>query len=281
MLKAVDIQKIAKLAKVPVADLEKAIKDTAEVDVAIPENLIALTPEEAETRDTNSKNDGIKIGKEIGVKEVRTKAGLDDAIGKDPEKIAQAIAAKAVADAKIEPDKKVTQLTEQIGLLQRSVADKDAEIFTERQRAEGAMSDQAILAAFPKNRKGDFSDTEFLTVVKANLTFEKVDGKTVVKKAGEVLRDAGTKNPVDMTKAIGDLFTERKWVDGSGAGGAGGGGGRGGGDAGGAGGSFTKRSQVIAHYEAQGKSLNGAAGAEISAKLAELKKANPEFDLAS
>jgi hypothetical protein len=280
MLKATDIQKISKLIKVPVADLEKAIKDPAEVDVTVADNLSVLTTEELETRDTNSKNDGIKIGKEIGVKEVRTKAGLEDSVGKDPDKVAQAIAAKAVADAKIEPDKKVTQLTEQIGLLQKSIGDKDAELSAEKIKSAQAMDDSNILAAFPKNRNSLLSDQEYLNVVKGNLQFEKVDGKTIVKKGGEVLRDANSKNPIEMGKAIGDLFTERKWLDGAGGAGSGGAGGRAGGDGGG-GGAFTKRSQVIAHYESQGKTLSGRDGIEISAKLAELKKANPDFDLNS
>lgn len=277
MLKATDLAKISKLIKIPVADLEKAIKDTAEVDVAVPEDLTVLTAAELETRDNNSKNDGIKAGKEIGVKEVREKAGLEAGIGKDPEKVAKAIAEKAITDAKIEPDKKVKLLDDQIKQLQTALGEKDSEIATERKKAGESAQDRKILASMPKNRADFLSDDQYLTLIKGSLVIEEVEGKQVVKKGGEVLRDPATKNPLTVEAAITGLFTESKgWLAEAGAGGAGGG--RGAGDTKILN-TFTKRSEVVAHFEAQGKSINGEAGQEISNKLAELKKANAEFDL--
>ncbi|MDP4151187.1 MAG: hypothetical protein Q8943_17405 [Bacteroidota bacterium] len=279
MLKAADIKKIAGLLKVKAEDLTTAIKDDKEVEFAVPDGLTTLTTDELETRDKNQKEDGIKAGKEIGIKEVREKAGLESSVGKDPEKIAAAIGAKALADAKIEPDKKVKLLEEQVAQLQGSLTKKDGEIATIKQTASSIAKDRKLLAAFPKNRADILSDEQFLTLVKGELSIDEVDGKEVVKKGGEVLRDAATKNPLTLEAAVTSLFKESKgWLAEGGAGGGGASGGRGGGD-GGKQPTFTKKSEVIKHYEDQGKSVNGAAGVEIANKLSELKKANPDFDL--
>jgi hypothetical protein len=277
MLKKADLQKLAKLAKISETDLETAIKDAKEVDVTIPDDLTVLTTAELDTRDGNTRNEGIKAGKEIGIKEVRKAAGLEESVEKDPAKVASAIVAKAVADAKIEPDKKVAMLTEQITGLQKNLTDKDSEIGTLKKKVDEGSLDARILGALPKNRADMLSDSQYLTLIKSELSFDVVDGKLVVKKGTEVLRDGQTKNPLELDKSIEGLFTEKKWVsDGSGA--SGGAGGRGGNDKNKPG-VFTKRSEVITAHEAAGKKLTGEDGIALSKQLAELKKANPEFDL--
>jgi hypothetical protein len=49
-------------------------------------------------------------------------------------------------------------------------------------------------------------------LTKRTLTIETVDGKQVVKKNGEILRNATTKDPLPVKDAITTLFSERKWV---------------------------------------------------------------------
>jgi hypothetical protein len=281
MLKKADLQKLAKLAKIKETDLETAIKATEEVAVTIPDDLYVLTAADLEVRDTNTRNDGIKAGKEIGIKEVRTAAGLDESVGKDAGKIATAIGAKAVTDAKIEPDKKVTMLNQQVAELQKSVGDRDTEIAGLKKANEQSTLDTKILAALPKNRAGLLTDAQYLTLIKTERTFDVVDGNLVVKAGNDVVRDGSTKNPLALDKAIESLFSEKKWIDGAGgSGGSGGAGGRGGGDTN-TPGKFTKRSEVVEAHEKAGKKLTGQDGIALTEQLAQLKKDNPEFDLAN
>lgn len=276
MLKEETLIKIATLIKVPAEKLKAAITGDKEADVEIPEDLIVFTKDEIETRDTNQKNEGIKAGKEIGIKEVRKAAGLDENASKDPAKVAQAIIDKATADAKVKPDEKVTQLQEQVNLLQKSLGEKDNEINTHKQTAASVSLDRKIFAAFPKERSETLTDDEYITLIKSSHNIKEVDGKLVIEKDGQILRDGKTQNPLPLNDAIGGIFKERKgWLTESGAGA----GGRGGGDKNPPVGAFSKKSEVIADYERQGKNINGAAGQEIVAKLAELKKANPSFDM--
>lgn len=275
MLKKEHIQKVASLLKIKEADLSAAITDEKEIDIVIPEDLQVLTTAELETRDTEKKNDGIKAGKEIGVKEVRTAAGLDESIGKDVSKVAAAIAAKAVADAKIPANEKVNELTTQNQLLTQKLADKEKEVETEKGKATQFTTDRKILTAMPKNRAQLLEDDEMLDIIKAK-HIKEVDGElVVVGKDGQPLRDKATTKPLGLTEGLTAIFTERKWLEEAG----GAAGGRGGKDEGGKAGAFSKKSEVIAHYEAQGKSLNGEAGAEVIAKLQELAKADPSFDM--
>jgi hypothetical protein len=278
MLKKETLQLLATLTKTKLETLEAAIKDEKEVDIEIPADLTVLTKEELDTRDEAQKNVGIKAGKEIGLKEVKKAAGISDTEVsiKDPAKVAQAIIDKATTDAKVKPDEKVTQLTEQVTLLQRQLTEKDTEITTAKNIAATVQLDTKILTSFPKERTSMLTDGQYLTLLKSEHSFKEVDGVIIVEKDGKPLRDAKTTNPLPLDQAITSIFTERKWIDA--AGGAGAGGGRGTGDKGG-GGAFTKKSQVVAKYEAEGKNLNGSDGQALVAELASLKKADPTFDM--
>jgi len=274
MLKKETLAAIAKLTKLKVEDLEAAIKNEAETDLTIAE-LTVFTDEELQSRDLAQKKAGETVGREIGIKEVKKAAGLpEDAPAKDPLKVAQAIADKATAESKVKPDEKVTQLTEQVSLLQKQLTEKDSEVATAKGLANQVALDRKILSAFPKERADNLDDDDYLTIIKRNHSFEELDGKLIVKKDGELLRDAKTTNPLAVKDVVSNIFTERKWTAQQG----GAGGGRGAGDKGGTGG-FTKKSQVIAKYEAEGKSITGEFSQQLVAELAELKKTDPSFDM--
>jgi len=271
-LKQTTLQRIAKLTKLKLEDLEKAIKDEGEVDLTIDESLTVLSTAELETRDENSKNEGIKVGKEIGAKEVRKAAGLEDTVGKDPSAIAKAISDKAVNDAKLKPDEAVKTLKDQVSQLQTELSNKEKTITELSCKASEAQRDAKLLSLFPKNRSSVLSDAEYLTLIKGQFAIKEIDGKEVVEKNGQVLRVESTKDPISVQEAITGLFTERKWVE-TGAGG-GGAGGRGGVDDPGGAGKITKMSEFTAKVEKEGKNINSA---EVQQELQQIIKDNPEF----
>lgn len=276
MLTQKTIDEIAKILKLKPADIKSAITDEKEVDIELPTDLTVLTATELETRDSAQKNEGIKIGKEIGVKDVRTAAGLDETSGKDASKVAAAIISKAVTDAKIPSDEKVKEVTKQNELLTQKLAEKDTEIATEKQKATQYSIDRKIFAAMPKNRAAKLEDDEILDILKSKHVKE-IDGQLVaVDKSGEPIRDKATTKPVDLATGLTAIFTEREWLAAAGSGGAGG---RGGKDDPGGKAMFSKKSEVIAHFTEKGVSMNGEGGKEIVAKIAECAKDNPEFDM--
>lgn len=240
MLKKEQIKKIADLLKIKEADLSAAITDEKEVEITLPE-LHILTEEELTARDAAQKNEGIKAGKEIGAKEVRTAAGLDESVGKDAKKIADAIRGRAITEAKIPANEKVTELTKQNELLTQKLNEKDAEIETERKKSSQVSVDRRILTAMPKNRSAILEDDEMLDVIKSK-HLKEIDGNlVVVGKDGEPLRDPKTTKPLDLSTGLETIFRERKWLEGE----EGGAGGRGGKDRKPVAGVFTKKSEVI------------------------------------
>jgi hypothetical protein len=277
MLTQKTITEISKLLKLKPEDITAALKDEKELDLELPADLTVLTTTELESRDAAQKNEGIKVGKEIGIKEVRTAAGLDETVGKDAAKVAAAIGAKFVTEAKIPADEKVKEVTKQNELLTQKLAEKDTELTTEKQKASQYGIDRKIIAAMPKNRAAKFEDDEILDILK-NKHIKEIDGQLVaVDKTGEPIRDKATTKPVDLATGLNTIFTEREWLTPAGAGGAGAGG-RGGKDDPGKN-IFSKKSEVIAHFAEKGVSMNGEGSKEIVAKIAECAKDNPDFDM--
>lgn len=266
------LRHIAKLTRLKFEDLEKAISDEAEVDLTIDETLTSLSTSELEARDENTKNDVKKQYIEIGVKEVRKAAGLEETIGKDPSAIVKAISDKAISDAKLKPDEAVKTLKDQVSQLQTELSNKDKAISDLTGKATEAQRDAKLLSLFPKNRSSVLSDAEYLTLIKGQLTIKEVDGKEVVERNGQVLRAETTKDPISVQDAITGLFTERKWVE-AGSGGSGSGG-RGGVDDPGAAGKITKMSEFTAKVEKEGKNINSA---EVQQELQQIMKENPDF----
>lgn len=272
-LKKEALQRIAKLTKLKLEDLEKAIKDENEVDLTIDESLTALSTSELEARDENSRKEGRADGIDIGAKAVRKAAGIEDGIGKDPSAIAKAIADKALSEAKLKPDEAVKALKDQVDQLKGELTKKDTTISDLTTKASIAQRDAKLLTMLPKNRSSILSDAEYLTLINNTMVIKEVDGKEVVEIGGQIARVDATKDPLPVKDVINNLFSERKWID-AGSGGAGGNGGRGGKDDPGSGGKITKMSEFTKKIEDEGRNLNAA---DVQAELQQLMKDVPDF----
>ena len=194
-----------------------AIKDETEVDYNVPE-IQVFSATDLEARDLNTKAEGKRegvaegkaAGLEIAGKSIAKKFNLPATI--DTKKLDSVIDAVSATVATGD-----TGLQEQIKLLQK---DKET-LLTEKEsilkEKEALSFDTSLISYFPSNRDASLEDSERLMLVKHALQFETVDGKQVVKKNGEIIRNATTKDPLPVKDAINTLFTERKWVtDGTG-----------------------------------------------------------------
>jgi uncharacterized protein (UPF0335 family) len=200
-----------------------AIKADAETDYEVPADVTIIKTTELEVRDANKlaegkkagETEGEKKGRELAAKAFRKKFSLEDSIGNDVDKVVEAVNTKL--------NKGDAGLQEQITLLQKDKETLAAEKVQLEQKAKAAGFDAELISYFPSNRTSDLTDAERLALVKMNLGFEDSDGKVVVKKGGEVLRDKTTQAPLAPKDAIATLFTEKKWTAGEGQGGRGGG----------------------------------------------------------
>lgn len=275
MLKKDLITKLSAIAKVDLTELENALLSTEdEVNITIPE-LHVLTPEELSTRDANSKKNGYNEGKtasiEMYVKETKEALGLEFE-GKDPKKLIEAVQSKTLADAKIEPSKKIEELNGVISKLQGNLTALESEKLNLQGQFEATKTDAKLLNYLPKNRLSTFNDEEYLTIIKKDHEIVTEDGKLVVKKGGEIVRNATTQAPLEVNEVISNIFTERKWISDE----QGGQGGRGGQGSKGSGGVILKRSELDAKFTSEGKSLLGK---EYFDAVASAVKENPSFDM--
>lgn len=274
MLKKNDLSKLAKLLRLDEAAVVAAITSPEEVDFAIPE-LTVLSPEELTKRDENIKSISYKEGKgaavEMMVKEYREKLDLKFE-GKDPEKLIEAIQAKTLADAKVEPSKKIEELNNVIANLQNNVKTFESEKAQLVSQFEQVKTDTQLLSLFPANRLPLLKDNEYLSTLKGEYTFAIEDGKMVAKKGTEIVRDQTTQAPVDPKDVISSYFNERKWINEGEPGRQG----RGGKGDHGKDGVFLKLSELQAKFESEGKS---ALGVEFQAAVQAARETNPNFDL--
>jgi hypothetical protein len=275
-LKQTDKDKI-KAFGFDVDKLIEAVKADAEVDYEVPADVTVLKNTDLEVRDTNKmaegkrlgETEGEKKGRELSAKAFKKKFALDDAaVGNDIDKVVEAVNTKL--------NKGDTGLQEQIVLLQKDKESLLAEKASLETKASLAAFDSELIASFPSNRSSDLSDAERLALVKMNLQFEDADGKKVVKKNGEVLRDPTTQAPLPVKTAIETLFTEKKWV----AAGSGGNGGRGGGDnpPPGGGGTAKKATDFETKWKMENPGKNTLSDEYINA-LNKAAKDDPTFDM--
>lgn len=271
-LKKETLAKIAAILKLQEADLSAKIASTNEEDIDIPE-LQTFTADELSARDLaqmglgkkEGEKEGEAKGKELVVKDLKKSFGIEFD-GKDMTKLTEAL--------KTQFQKGDDAIKQQVTLLQTQLAEKDGIIEQTKRQASEAIFDAQLLGFMPSNRKsvadGGFTDQEYLSAIKANLQFEHSDTGVLVKKAGQVVRDPKTTNPLAPDEVVKGYFAERKWaVDEAAAGGRGGGSGK-------AGNAITKLSELQARYEGEGKST---VSAEFQREALEMKKANPDFDM--
>lgn len=249
MLKKETIKTIAEKLKIKEADLTTAITADAEVDLAIDENLSVLTEDELSTLKKNNYNEGKKAGPEMEVDKVKKELGLDFA-GKTVSALVDAVSKKAVEDAKIEPDKKVTELQEKLNKAQDTAKDLQTKLTEKETEVSTAKTQGLIVKDIPANTT--LPAEKVLLLMKADgYDYKNEEGKIVWYKDGKALTDKLGNNLATSDVAT-EYATTNKLLDETAPAG-----GRGGKDQKPPVNVFSKLSEVKAKFKAEGKSELG------------------------
>jgi len=278
MLKKETIQKIAATLKMDAAALESAITDTAEKDIAIPDNITVLTAEELATRDRAKELAGRKAGEtasiEMLIKDKKKELGLEFE-GKDPDTFIEALQQKALADAKIAPDEKLKEKDKTISQLQKNIQTLQNEKQQIEQKVSQVKVEATVLKSIPSNLKAGMDAEEVLTLMKAKgYDFTEKDGQIVAVKNGETIADQAL-NPRPIKDVVTEYATERGWIDT----GTGTRSGRGEGSSGGGSGAPTKPTKLSDAEKEWVKDGKKTGTADFSRYVDELRAENKEFDL--
>lgn len=274
MLTTAAIQKLAKIAKIDAKQLESAIKDTEEKDVEISDALTTLDEKEMETLKSNEYKKGKEKGLEMTVKETKDKLGLEFS-GKSIDDLLEAHKAKALADAKAEPNGKVAELETKLKTVQATATELQAKLEEKETEAASIRTNSEVFKYIPEiaNENGpSFDREEIMTMMKAKgYDFKLENGSLVATKDGNPVTDK-ISNPVPVKDVITGYLKERKLIGEEGGTPAGRGTGSSGAD-------FKpgKLSELKSKFEKEGKSLLGS---EFGQAVTDAVKDNPDFDMA-
>lgn len=256
-------------------DIEKliaAVTHADEQDFELP-TINNLSETDLATRDENTKKEGIKEGK---------KNGISIATKQIAEKFNIPVTEIDLTRPETLYDKLNTTFTkgdeglkEQVRLLQLDKATAITERENAVKEAKQAGFDMTLITKFPANRSKLMTDSEYLNSFKMSHQIEEADGVQVIKRNGEILRDATTKSPLGIDAIIPGYFNERKWVEAEG----GNNGGRGGGDhSNNGGGGIKTLSKFQEKWESEGKN---PISPEFSTALQAAIKATTDFDMSA
>lgn len=264
------IDKVASLLKIKPDDLAAAVKaePDADVTIGIDEKLSVLSEAEITTMKSNSYKEGKVAGVEMEVDEIKKETGLQFQ-GKSLKGLIDAHGKKVLADAKIEPEKKVVELQEKVATLQTTVKDYETKIADKDREVTGIKINSELAKHIPAN--SSLPADKVIVLMKADGYSPVIkDGKTVFEKDGKVLTDK-LGEALQAKDVVEGYVKDNNLIKTEGAPG-----GRGKGDEGGGGkGKFRKLSEIKADFEANNKNVLG----EEFKKAVEEAAKDQDFDI--
>jgi len=243
-----NINELAKFVKGGAEVLQKAMSSDEEMSLEFVDGRF-VTDEDLEGLKekvkTEAKTEGQTIGYDFAMKDLKKDFGLEIE-GKDREKIAKAVKEKIMADAKIEPSKKINELESSISNLREKYETDKNQWEAETGKYKNKLKDISIMSELQKNTpetKG-LKPNQFAVLARSEFDFDFDDnGGLVAKKNGEVLRDK-MERPLPVKDILTDFATQNGWYGSEG---------RGGGNEGGSGKSEFKSMNDVFKYMEENK----------------------------
>ena len=211
-LKAEAVTKLkATLKGFDVDKLIAAIKAEAEEEYPIPEVKV-FTDTELASRDESQKNNGIKIGKEFAIKDLKADVGLDyDGEGsKDPKKFAEEYKKKIINEAGIKESEKVRELNTTIEQLRTNLTNATTEKESFIRQSKEAQLETQILSDTLHLKPDNLTNKEWVTILKMNNEIIEQDGSMVVKRDGKIVANQTDLKPIPVKDALITYIDERK-----------------------------------------------------------------------
>jgi hypothetical protein len=272
--KKADITKMAAILKIKETDFIAAAEAKEEVDIVIADDLETMTKTELTTLKANEYKSGKTAGVEMTVKEVKEKHELEFT-GKTIDGLLEAYGKKVIADAGIEPTKKVTELEGKIKTLQTTVTEQEKKIAEKDTEVEKISTKSELYKHIPlpaEDGPALSQDNIVSLMVAEGYEFKREGGVLIPYKDGKQLQDK-LSNAREVKDVISDFLTEKKFVKGEAETPTG----RGAGDKK-PGPKAGKLSELKKQFQADGKSMLGE---EFKAAVDKAVADNKEFDMNS
>lgn len=195
---------IEQTLQLPEGTLLQAIESQEVVKVELPE-LEVFKKEDYNARIENLKSTFQKQGQDFLIKEAKQKFGLEFE-GKSIDTLAEKLRAKALEEAKVEPNEKVKELQSDLEKLRKNLEEKDNLIIqkenefkqkeTKRLIKDTLLSKMNVETTIPKE--------DVLTILQSKYEIDVENDNIIFKQNGEVLKNNTTLNP----KTVDELYAE-------------------------------------------------------------------------
>lgn len=219
-----NIEELAKFVKGGSEVLNKALTTEDEISLELVDGNFVSDQQLEELKKATfneGKKEGNTIGYDFAMKDLKKDFNIE-LEGKDRAKIVQAINEKIMADAKIEPNKQVTELKTSLENLQKQYENDINSKTSELDHLSKTLTDYKIngdlVKHLPEGLNG-IDRNDFLTLAKTNASFDYEDGTLVVKKGDKILRDKMEK-PIAPKDYLTEFATSKNWINSDGRGGA-------------------------------------------------------------
>lgn len=214
MLSKETIGKIAKVINIPEQDIRDAINSESEEILDIP-NLRTYNDETFAELERNLIREGNGHGKiagqEILIKELKRKLGLEFE-GKNPDKFIEHFKNKIIEESSATPNAKIKELENDLKVMREETIPF---LKKEKEQLSGQIQtiklEKTLQKHLPENLPAGLTKDDALILLKNNYEFEIDEGREVVKKNGEILKNPLTRENVSFQNAISDFATERNW----------------------------------------------------------------------
>jgi len=219
-----NIDELAKFVKGGADVLQKALTTNEEISLEFNEGSF-VSDSDLETLKTNQfelgKKEGHTIGYDFAMKDFKKDAGLEIE-GKDRKLILDALQKKIIADAKIEPDKKIQELNTSLENLRSQynadLGAKDSEITNLNGKLRTIKIDSDLSVRVPDGLNG-LNTNQFMMLAKSEFNFDYDDsGNLVAKKGDSILKDKMEK-PIPVNEILNDFAIQNNWITKNGRGG--------------------------------------------------------------
>lgn len=209
------IKQVSEVLKLKSEDITKLFsEEDADIDLSIPKGEF-WTEENFTTRIKNEKNasysEGKKAGEEMPVKEIRNELGID-LNGEDTVKnLISVYKQKLETELKKEPNKALEEKEQIITKLKSNISELETEKQNIIKEQKNGQLNNRLLSLMNGELSDGWDREDVITLFRSKYQPEEIDGKTVVKQNGNILRDEKTQEELTID-AVFDKFIKEKSI---------------------------------------------------------------------
>jgi len=212
-----NIQELAKFVKGGAEVLQKAIESKENVSLELVDGSFVSDDELNSLKDERfnaGKKEGNTIGYDFALKDIKKDFGIE-LEGKDRKEIVKAVQSKIMSDAKIEPDKKISDLNTSLENLRKQYETDKTNWENQELSYKGKLKDISIMSELQKQMPGELKglkSNQFAVLARQEYNFDfDEDGSFIVKKGKEVLKDK-MERPIPPKNILTDFATQNGWL---------------------------------------------------------------------